>query len=83
MSKKIYITENQYNKIVEGKGKKHDKKQDIAMACIKADRKQRREEARELYGDGFKPTTRIAKSEKSYSRKGKNKFKNDFYDDEY
>lgn len=83
MSKKIYITENQFNSLVEGKkSKKKDKKQDIMMAAVKANRRERREEARERYGDGFKPTTRIAKSEKTYSRKGKNKFRNDFYGDE-
>ena len=45
--------------------------------------KKRREEDRDIYGDGFKQTTRVAKTEKAYSRKGKNKFKGNFFNDEY
>jgi hypothetical protein len=45
---------------------------------VKANRKARREEAREMYGDGFKSNTHIAATDKKYSRKGKKKFK---YDD--
>lgn len=83
MGKKVYITERQFNNLVESskKNKKRNKsKKDINMDCVKANRKARREEARELYGDGFKQNTRIAKSEKTYSRKGKNKFKQNFLD---
>lgn len=82
MGKKIYISENQFNQLIEGKSQKN-KKQNFAMANIKADRKGRRDADRDIYGDGFKSTTRIAKSEKNYSRKGKNKFRGDNFDDEY
>jgi hypothetical protein len=82
MGKKIYISENQFNHLIEGKSQKN-KKQNFAMATIKADRKGRRDADRDIYGDGFKSTTRIAKSEKNYSRKGKNKFRGDNFDDEY
>lgn len=80
MGKKIYISEEQLQSLVENRNKN---KRDINMDCIKANRKAQREEFRDIYGDGFKSTTRIAKSEKQYSRKGKNKFnKNNFpYDD--
>jgi hypothetical protein len=82
--KKIYITENQYNNIVESSQKKYKKsKQDLDKDYIKAHRKQRRDSDRELFGDGFKSTTRINKSEKNYSRKGKNKFDYDNYDEDY
>jgi hypothetical protein len=81
MAKKIYINEDQYNKFIYSDNKKHYKKEDLAMDCIKANRKARREEERDIYGDGFKQKTKIAKSNKTYSRKGKNKFKNDFYDE--
>lgn len=78
--KKIYITENQYNNIVECSQKKYKKdKEQLNKDYIKAHRKQRRNQDRDLYGDGFKATTRVNKSEKNYSRKGKNKF---VYDDE-
>ena len=84
MAKKVYITENQLNRIVESNNKKHNKNNnDINMHCIKANRKKRREEDRDVYGDGFKQTTRVAKSEKAYSRKGKNKFKGSYFNDEY
>lgn len=84
MAKKVYITENQFNKIIESqKNKKHNKSKDINMDCIKANRKKRREEDRDIYGDGFKQTTRVAKTEKAYSRKGKNKFKGNNFVDEY
>lgn len=82
MAKKVYITENQFNTLVEGKNKKQNKKNDTIMKCVKATRKARREEERENYGDGFKPTTRVVKSNKTYSRKGKNKFRQDFLNDE-
>lgn len=84
MAKKVYITENQFNKLIESQNKKHNKSHnDINMDCIKANRKKRREEDRDIYGDGFKQTTRVAKTEKAYSRKGKNKFKGNFFNDEY
>jgi hypothetical protein len=76
MAKKIYITEEQFNKLTGKKMKKND-----IIDAVKANRRKRREEDRDYYGDGFKQTTKISKSEKAYSRKGKNKFKNDFYDD--
>ena len=79
MAKKVYITEGQYHDIVKNK---KNKKQDNIMACVKASRKARREESRDIYGDGFKSNTHITKTEKVYSRKGKNKFKGDIYDDE-
>ena len=79
MGKKIYITENQFNGLVENK--KSNKKDDM-MSAIKVARKHRREDDREIFGDGFKAKTRVAKSEKKYSRKGKNKFNGDFYDDD-
>ena len=82
MGKTIYITENQYNNLVESNSTKSSKKENI-IASVKANRKKRREEYRDIYGDGFKPTTRISKSEKTYSRKGKNKFNKNFIDNEY
>lgn len=83
MAKKVYITENQFNRLVESQNKKHNKSnKDVNMECVKANRKKRREEDRDIYGDGFKQTTRVAKTEKAYSRKGKNKFKGNYFDDE-
>lgn len=82
MSKKIYITENQFNELMEAKKKDKKSKKDFEMDYVKANRKGRREEERERYGDGFKPTTRVSKSEKNYSRKGKNKNWKNFSDDE-
>lgn len=83
MAKKVYITENQFNRLVETQSKKHNKyNKDINMDCVKANRKKRREEDRDIYGDGFKQTTRVAKTEKAYSRKGKHKFKGNYFDDE-
>ena len=87
MAKIIKITESQLNDFIQNEsgrinesGRKNKKKtqKDFETDYIKANRKGRREEARERYGDGFKPTTRVSKSEKNYSRKGKNKFKGDF-----
>jgi hypothetical protein len=80
MNKKIYITESQFNQLVESKKEAKKKKKSI-IDYVKADRKARREEARELYGDGFKSNTRIAASDKKYSRKGKKKFQYDRFDD--
>lgn len=81
MNKKIYITESQFTNLVESK-KEDKKKKKAALDYLKADRKARREEERELLGDGFKSTTRIADSDKKYNRK-KNKFRyNRFNDDE-
>ena len=74
MNKRIYITESQFNDLFEGK-KENKKKKKETLDYVKANRKARREEARELYGDGFKSNTRVAKSDKCYTRKGKNKFK--------
>lgn len=83
MSKKIYITENQFNELVENKKKNTKKsKKDFEMDYVKANRKGRRNEERERYGDGFKSTTRVSKSEKNYSRKGKNQNWKNFSDDE-
>lgn len=83
MSKKIYITENQFNELMESnKSNKKKSKKDFTMDYVKANRKGRRDEERERYGDGFKPTTRVSKSEKNYSRKGKNKNWKNFSDDE-
>ena len=82
MGRTIYITENQYNDLVESNSTRSSKKENI-MASVKANRKKRREEYKDTYGDGFKPTTRISKSEKTYSRKGKNKFNKNFIDNEY
>jgi hypothetical protein len=81
MSKKIYITESQFNNLVENKQEQKKKKKAI-LDVVKADRKARREEAREIYGDGFKSTTRIAKNSKKYSRKGKNKPRFGEYDND-
>jgi hypothetical protein len=36
----------------------------------------------DMYADDFKSNARVVKAEKMYSRKGKNKFKGDIYDDE-
>lgn len=58
--------------ISEGKSKKHD-------GFYKATKKGNREGEREIYGDGFKPTDKVHKSLKDYSRKGKGKWK---YDEE-
>ena len=83
MSKKIYITENQFNELMESnKSNTKKSKRDFTMDYVKANRKGRRDEERERYGDGFKPTTRVSKSEKNYSRKGKNKNWKNFSDDE-
>ena len=81
MGKKIYITESQFKKIVENKKENKKKKKEL-MDYVKANRRGRREEARERYGDGFKATTRVAASDKQYSRKGKHKFKYDSFSDE-
>lgn len=81
MSKKIYITESQFNNLVKNKQEQKKNKKAI-LDVVKADRKSRREEAREIYGDGFKSTTRIAKNVKKYSRKGKNKPRYGEYDNE-
>ena len=81
MSKKIYITETQLKSLIESQNKKK-KKEDLLMTTIKANRKARREEARDIYGDGFKATTRVAKSDKVYSRKGKNKFRNNNFNED-
>ena len=78
MGKKIYITESQLSSIVENKKEDKKKKKEL-MTYIKADRKARREMDKEIYGDGFKSTTRVAASDKKYSRKGKHKFKYDSY----
>ena len=56
MSKKIYITENQFNELMESnKSNKKKSKKDFTMDYVKANRKGRRDEERERYGDGFKP----------------------------
>lgn len=81
MGKKIYITESQFNNLVESK-QEQKKKRKAILDVVKADRKARREEAREIYGDGFKSTTRIAKNNKKYSRKGKNKPRFGEYDND-
>jgi hypothetical protein len=84
MSKKVYITEKQFNRIVENSSTSRNyKKDNTTMDYIKAVRKKRREEDKEFYGDGFKCNTKVRKSEKNYSRKGKNKFKNDFSEDNF
>lgn len=77
MNKKIYITEAQFNHLVEGK-KENKKKKKAIIDYVKANRRARREEEREMYGDGFKPTTRIAASKNTYNRK-KDKFRYDKY----
>lgn len=81
MSKKIYITESQFNNLVESKQEQKKKKKAI-LDVVKADRKARREEAREIYGDGFKSSTRMTKNAKKYSRKGKNKLRYGEYDND-
>lgn len=83
MSKKIYITENQFTELVENKKRNTKKtKRDFEIDYVKANRKGRREDERKRYGDGFKSTTRVSKSEKNYSRKGKNQNWKNFSDDE-
>ena len=82
MAKKIYITETQFKELVEPKKHERKNKKDFTMDYVKANRKGRREEERERYGDGFKPTTRVSKSDKNYSRKGKNQNWKNFSDDE-
>lgn len=82
MSKKIYVTESQFYELMETKKANKKSKKDFTMDYVKANRKGRRDEERERYGDGFKPTTRVSKSEKNYSRKGKNKNWKNFSDDE-
>lgn len=91
MAKLIKITESQFRDFIanererineSGKKARKKSKKDFEMDYVKANRKGRRDDERERYGDGFKPTTRINKSDKTYSRKGKNKFKGDFSDDE-
>ena len=88
MAKLIKITESQFRDFIANererinesskKARKKSKK-DFEMDYVKANRKGRRDDERELYGDGFKSTTRINKSDKTYSRKGKNKFKRRFF----
>lgn len=82
MARIIRITESQFNDYIRsekeklhesGKRNKQKSKKDFEMDYVKANRKGRREEERDRYGDGFKATTRVSKSEKNYSRKGKNK----------
>jgi hypothetical protein len=81
MGKTIRITESQMSDFIsEAKNKKS--KKDFQKDVIKSDRKVRREEYRERYGDGFKSDTRVHKSQKNYSRKGKNKFKTDDFSDD-
>lgn len=87
MAKIIKITESQLNDYIErerinesGKKSKKKSKKDFENDYVKANRKGRREEARERYGDGFKSTTRVSKSEKNYSRKGKNQNWKNFSD---
>ena len=77
MSKKIYISERQFDEFVDSKRKKNN------SDYIKADRKGRRDSDRDIYGDGFKSTHKVHKTSKNYSRKGKNKFTNDFSDEDY
>lgn len=86
MAKIIRITESQLKEFVKNNrevfSENKNKKKDFTMDYVKANRKGRREEERERYGNGFKSTTRIAKSNKNYSRKGKNKFSADFSDED-
>lgn len=89
MAKLIKITESQFRDFIENErlnesGKKNKKKtkKEFEMDYVKANRKGRREDERERYGDGFKPSTRISKSDKTYSRKGKNKNWNNFSDED-
>lgn len=85
MTKKIYITESQFNELVENKKQLKHNKEKVAKAMIKADRKERRDSDKNYYGDGFKSHTRIGKSGKDYNRNGKGKFRaSDIdLDDEY
>lgn len=80
MSKKIYITESQFNNLVESKQEQKRKKKAI-LDVVKANRKARREEAREIYGDGFQRNL-VTKNGKKYSRKGKNKPRFGEYDND-
>lgn len=81
MSKKIYITESQFNNLVESKQEQKRKKKAI-LDVVKADRKARREETREIYGDGYHRNTTTTKNGKKYSRKGKNKPRFGEYDND-
>lgn len=75
MGKKIYITESQFSNLVESKQEKKKKKKAI-LDVVKANRRARREEAREIYGNGWgNPKTHVATTDKVYTRKGKKKFK--------
>jgi hypothetical protein len=74
MAKKIYITETQFKNLVETKSKTKKNVVGTQNDYLKADRKARRDMDREMYGDGFKSNTRVHKTAKAYSRKGKNKF---------
>jgi hypothetical protein len=91
MARIIKITESQFNEFVKnererlyepGMRTKKKSKQDFETDYVKANRKARRADEKERYGDGFKSTTRINKSDKTYSRKGKNKFKGDYNNDD-
>ena len=64
----------------EGKDKKID------MGYLKSNRKGNRDAEREMKGDGFKQNTKVHKSQKEYSRKGKNaswKTNYDMFEDSY
>ena len=91
MAKTIKITENQFNDYVaseknriyeSARKNKQKSRKEFEEDYVKANRKERRKEDRELYGDGFKATTRVSKSTKNYSRKGKNKNWSNFSDED-
>lgn len=91
MAKIIKITESQFNDYItnerdrineSSRRNKKKTKKDFEEDYVKANRKGRRDEAKERYGDGFKATTRVSKSEKTYSRKGKNKNWNHYSDED-
>lgn len=81
MGKTIRITESQMSEFIS-ESKDRKSKKDFQKDVIKADRKVRREEYKERYGDGFKTNTRVHKSQKNYSRKGKNKFSGNYLEND-
>ena len=81
---KIKLTRNELNTILENCIKrcleeemneaKRKFDDDYEMDYVKANRKGNRDAEREIKGPGFKSNTKVHKSMKNYSRKGKNKF---------
>lgn len=73
---KVNITEKELRNIVECAIKRaveEDIDEGKDLRYVKANRKGQREADREMKGDGFKSNTKVHKTQKDYSRKGKNR----------